>query len=136
MGNMHMFFKRTFMPILVGFLMIGTTSIVYAQAAKMSKSMTQYKSAAQELVALYNGTKGVKSAKAMSKKIAAATKRKAAAQKAIQDAMQKLNHKSQKDGRLAEKVFGAMQAQNKAVADAQLASIERLAAAKVKMQKK
>lgn len=131
-----MFIKRALMPVLVGFLMMGATSAVYAQAAKMSQSMTQFKAASQELVKLYNGARDAGSAKALSKKIAAAMKRKAAAEAAIQKAMQKLNPKSEKAGKLAEKVFGAMQAQNKAVADAQLASIDRVAAAKSKKPKK
>lgn len=118
------------MPALVGILMIGATSVAYAQAAKMSQSMAQYRAAAEELVTLYKGTKDSKSAKAVSKKIAAATKRKDQAAKAIEAAMQKLDPKSEKAGRLAEKVFGDMQKHNRAVADAHLASIERMAKAK------
>lgn len=131
-----MFFRRTLMPILVGTLIIGATSLAHAQVAKMSKGMAQFKSASQELAALYKGAKDAGSAKAVSKKIAAAMKRKAAAEAAIQKAMQKLDPKNEKAGKLVEKIFGAMQQQNKAVSDAQLASIIRAAAAKSKMQKK
>ncbi|MFT5489350.1 MAG: hypothetical protein ACI9MU_004289 [Alphaproteobacteria bacterium] len=131
-----MFFKRTLMPILVGTLMMGASSLAHAQVAQMSKGMAQFKSASQELVTLYKGAKDTGSVKAMSKKVAAAMKRKADAEAAIQKAMQKLNPKSEKAGKLAEKIFGAMQRQNKAVADAQLASITRAAAVKSKMHKK
>ena len=135
-----MFVKRTLMPVMAGVLMIGlmmgANSVAFAQAAKMSQGMAQFKSAAQELVTLYNGTRDSGTEKAMEKKIAAATKRKAAAEAAIQKAMQKLDPKSEKAGRMAEKVFGDMQQQNKAVADAQLAAIGRVAAAKSTMQKK
>tara|TARA_R110002072_G_scaffold33205_19_gene100610 strand:+ start:7004 stop:7402 length:399 start_codon:yes stop_codon:yes gene_type:complete len=127
MGNTKMFFKRTLMPALIGMLMIGSTSVAYAQAAKMSQGMAQFRSAAQELVTLYNGTGNAATMKAMSGKIAGAMKRKADAASAIEDGMKKLDPKSQKDGRLAEKIFGDMQAQNKAVADAHLAAIERIA---------
>lgn len=136
MGNIQMFLKRIVLPALVGMLMIGATSAVYAQAAKMAQSMTQYKSAAQELVALHNGTKGPKSAKAMTKKIAGATKRKDQAAAAIQAAMQKLDAKSEKAGRLAEKLFAEMQKHNKAVADAHLASIKRVTSANAAMRAK
>jgi hypothetical protein len=98
MGNIQMFLKRIVLPALVGMLMIGATSAVYAQAAKMAQSMTQYKSAAQELVALHNGTKRPKSVKAMTKKIAGATKRKGQAAAAIQATMQKLDAKK-REGR-------------------------------------
>ena len=124
-----MFFKRTLMPILFGILMIGATSAANAQVAEMSKGMALYQSAAQELVALYNGTKDAASAKAMAQKIDAAQKRKDTAEAAIQAALQKLDPKNENAGKLAEKIFGEMQRQNQAVAEAQLASSERLAAA-------
>lgn len=130
-----MFFKRTLMPILAGTLMIGASSLAHAQVAQMSKGMAQFTSASQELVTLYKGAKDAGSVKAMPQKIAAAMKRKAAAEAAIQKAMQKLDPKSEKAGKLAEKIFGALQQQNQAVAAAQLASITRAAAAKLKMQK-
>jgi len=98
--------------------------------------MTQYKSAAQELVALHNGTKRPKSVKAMTKKIAGATKRKGQAAAAIQATMQKLYAKSEKAGQLAEKISAEMQKHNKAVADAHLASIKRVASANAAMRAK
>ena len=106
-----MFFKRTLMPILFGILMIGATSAANAQVAEMSKGMALYQSAAQELVALYNGTKDAASAKAMAQKIDAAQKRKDTAEAAIQAALQKLDPKNENAGKLAEKIFGEMQAE-------------------------
>lgn len=125
-----MFFKRKLMPILVGMLMTGATSAAHAQMADMSKGMAQHQAAAKELVALYNGTKDEASAKAMARKIAVAEKRKDEAVATIQAALQKLDPKNETAGKLAEKIFGEMQKQIQAVTDAQLASMERLAAAK------
>ncbi len=127
-----MFFKRTLVPILVGVLMTGASTMAHAQVAKMSKGVARYQAAAQELVSLYKGAKDVKSAKATAKKIAAAQKRKDQASKAIEAAMQKLDSKNEKAGRLAEKIFGDMQKHNQAVADAHLESIKRIAAATAK----
>lgn len=59
-----MFFKRTLMPILVGIMMTGAASAAHAQMADMSKGMAQHQAAAQELVALYNGTRDEASATA------------------------------------------------------------------------
>ena len=127
-----MFFKRTLVPILVGVLMTGASTMAHAQVAKMSKGGARYQAAAQELVSLYKGAKDVKSAKATAKKIDAAQKRKDQASKAIEAAMQKLDSKNEKAGRLAAKIFGDMQNHHKGVADAQLESIKLIAAATAK----
>ena len=42
-----MFFKRTLVPILVGILMTGASTMAHAQVAKMSKGVAQYQAAAQ-----------------------------------------------------------------------------------------
>lgn len=127
---------RKFLPVLAGILILGAATVSHAQIAKMSKGIAQFSAASKELVSLYNGTKDTKSAQAAAKKVAAAQKRKSAAEAAIQSALQKLDAKNEKAGRMAEKLFGQMQKHNQAVADAHLASIERIAAAKAKARKK
>ena len=127
---------RKFLPALAGILIMGAATVSQAQIAKMSKGIAQFGTASKELVSLYNQTKDTKSAQAAAKKVAAAQKRKAAAEAAIQAALQKLDAKNEKAGRMAEKLFGQMQKHNQAVAEARLASIERIAAAEAKSRKK
>lgn len=115
-----MFLKSKVIPVLVGTLIMGSATVAYGQAAKMSDALIKFQSATTELVKLHSGVKNAASAKAVSTKIAAAEKRKAAAEKAIEAAMKKLDPKSEKAGKLAEKVFAAMQKANQAVVKAQL----------------
>ena len=91
--------RRKVLPILAGALMIGISTAALGQAAKMTAGLEKFTAASRDLVKLYTGSKDEASGKAMAGKISAAAKRKDAAEKAIQAAMQKLNPKSQKDGK-------------------------------------
>tara|TARA_R110002051_G_scaffold42966_2_gene87653 strand:- start:563 stop:958 length:396 start_codon:yes stop_codon:yes gene_type:complete len=127
--------RRKVLPILAGALMIGLSTAALGQAAKMTAGLEKFTAASRDLVKLYTGSKDEASGKAMAGKISAAAKRKDAAEKAIQAAMQKLNPKSQKDGKLAEKVFAEMQARNQAVAEAQIKAAANIAKSKAMKMK-
>ena len=126
--------KRTILPILVGALLAGSATMAFGQAAKMTQAFGDYKAAAQKLVALHKGAQDAAAAKAAEAKMAAANKQKEAAVKAIEAALKKLNPKSEKDGKLAEKIFAEMQAVNEAVVEAALKAAEAQAAAKMKIK--
>lgn len=115
-----MSFKLNIAPVLVGALIMGASTVAYGQAEKMSSALKQFQSATTQLVKLHAGVKNAATAKAAEAKIAAAEKRKAAAESAIEAALKKLNPKSEKAGKLAEKIFAAMQKANQAVVEAQL----------------
>ncbi|CAN0582356.1 unnamed protein product [Laminaria digitata] len=126
--------KRAILPALVAVMMIGGSVAVHAQVAKMADGLTQFSAASKELISLYSASKDAKSATAAANKIAAATKRKDAAEAAIGKALQKIDPKNEKAGKMAEKIFTGLQTYNKAIAEAKLASIERVAAATAKMK--
>lgn len=115
-----MSFKSKIAPMLVGALMMGTSTVAYGQAAKMSSALEQFQSATTQLVKLHSGIKDAATAKAAAAKIAAAEKNKAAAAQAIEAALKKLDPKNEQAGKLAEKIFASMQKANQAVVEARL----------------
>ena len=108
------------LSLLVGGMIVGLSVVASAQTAQMSKGLEKFKAASQELIKLYYAAKDKAAAKGLQPKIDAATKRKEAAQAAIQAAMQKLDPKNPKHGKLAEKVFRKMQKIAESVGKAQL----------------
>lgn len=108
------------LSLLVGGMIVGLSVVASAQIVQMSKGMEQFAAASQELIRLYSAAKDKAAARRIQPKIDAATKRKEAAQAAIQAAMQKLNPKNTKHGKLAERVFMTMQKIAESVGKAQL----------------
>jgi len=128
--------------MVAGTCLIGLSSLVFAETAPALQALEKFKSASQELVRLQSGIKDAASAKAAQKKIDEATKRQQAAEANMTEAMKKLDPGNLQDAKLMERIYADMQAQNEAVANAQLKAIdvqsaaaEKAAAAKAAHQK-
>ncbi len=134
--------RVTPIKMVAGTCLIGLSSLVFAETAPALQALEKFKSASQELVRLQSGIKDAASAKAAQKKIDEATKRQQAAEANMTEAMKKLDPGNLQDAKLMERIYADMQAQNEAVANAQLKAIdvqsaaaEKAAAAKAAHQK-
>lgn len=125
-----MFSKGKTITLLAGVCLFGMASLAFAQAAVVTHALADYKSASQELIRLYTSAKDEAAAKVVAAQINAATKRQEAAGMGMSEAMKRLDPESQQDVTLMENAFAEMQADNQAVANAQLNAFASQAAAK------
>ena len=107
-----------------GACLVLASTASWADPAQLAQSVSDYKAASAEIVALLETVQDPATAAATAPQILAATERRNQAEAAIQAAMQDMDPNNQEQGSQIQQAFQEVQTANQAVADAQMQAVE------------